>query len=127
MAHVGPTAVPGTAAVDVLDLQLGVAETGEVTALREALAAAGFPPCPAPEPVGSHAAADPGRAARLVCGRSVRRNGGPRCCTATGCGPVRPARPGGTVPGVTRYPGVGPEVGRSSGWSPTIGEAPGDR
>jgi dephospho-CoA kinase len=65
-AHVGPTAVPGTAAEDVLDLQLGVADPVDVEGLRDALADAGFPPCPDPRPAGQHASADPGRPARVV-------------------------------------------------------------
>jgi dephospho-CoA kinase len=64
--HVGPTAVPGMPAVDVLDLQLGVPDAADVTGLRDALASAGFPSCPLPGPIGTHATADPGRPARLV-------------------------------------------------------------
>ena len=66
VAHVGPTAVPGTAAEDVLDLQLGVVDPADVDGLRDALADAGFPPGPDPQPAGRHASADPGRPARVV-------------------------------------------------------------
>ncbi len=64
--HVGPTAVAGMPAADVLDLQLGVPDATDVTELRDALATAGFPPCPTPGAIGTHATADPGRPARLV-------------------------------------------------------------
>jgi dephospho-CoA kinase len=66
VAHVGPTAVPGTAAEDVLDLQLGVVDPADVDGLRDTLADAGFPPGPDPQPAGRHASADPGRPARVV-------------------------------------------------------------
>ncbi len=60
VAHVGPTAVPGLPAADVLDLQLGVASPDDVGALRDRLAGAGFVPAAT-----CYASADPGRAARL--------------------------------------------------------------
>ncbi|MBW4719917.1 dephospho-CoA kinase [Saccharothrix obliqua] len=41
--HIGSTAVPGLAAKDVLDFQLGVSSLEEADELAEALAAAGFP------------------------------------------------------------------------------------
>jgi dephospho-CoA kinase len=41
--HVGPTAVPGTPAPDVLDIELAVAARQGVAGLAEPLAAAGFP------------------------------------------------------------------------------------
>ncbi len=44
VAHVGPTAVPGLAAEDVIDLQLGVDSPADADAARDALADAGFPP-----------------------------------------------------------------------------------
>lgn len=65
--HVGATAVPGLAAEDVIDIQVGVGSETEADALAEPLAAAGFPPCPEPDrsPLGGpgrrHAGADPGR------------------------------------------------------------------
>lgn len=60
VAHVGPTAVPGLPASDVLDLQLGVASADDADALRAPLADAGFIRA---EP--GYASADPGRPARL--------------------------------------------------------------
>jgi dephospho-CoA kinase len=66
VAHVGPTAVPGMPAVDVVDLLLGVSGPADVDAVRDALAEAGFPPEPGPGPAGRHASADPGRPARLA-------------------------------------------------------------
>jgi dephospho-CoA kinase len=41
--HIGSTAVPGLPAKDVIDLQLTVADMDEADALRDPLAAAGFP------------------------------------------------------------------------------------
>lgn len=60
VAHVGPTAVPGLPAPDVLDLQLGVASADDAEALRDPLADAGFVRA---EP--GYASADPARPARL--------------------------------------------------------------
>ena len=57
---------PGPPAEDVLDLQLGVVDPADVDGLRDALADAGFPPGPDPQPAGRHASADPGRPARVV-------------------------------------------------------------
>ncbi len=65
-AHVGPTAVPGMPAADVLDLVLGVDPGAEPGALRAVLAAAGFPPGPGARSSGRFASADPGRPARLL-------------------------------------------------------------
>jgi dephospho-CoA kinase len=67
-AHVGPTAVPGLPAVDVLDVQLAVDPGADVAALRAALDAAGFPRLD--EWTGAagewgHAGADPGRPVRV--------------------------------------------------------------
>jgi dephospho-CoA kinase len=59
--HVGPTAIPGSSAPDVLDLRLTVREPGDAEALRPVLTDAGFPVAPG----GGHASADPGRPARL--------------------------------------------------------------
>lgn len=69
--HVGPTAVPGRAAPDVLDLQLGVADPTAPARLDDALAEAGFPALHGPA---ERASADPGRPARLT----VRRVGSPQ-------------------------------------------------
>lgn len=47
--HVGPTAVPGAPAPDVIDIQVTLGErrtAAEADRLAERLAAAGFPPCP---------------------------------------------------------------------------------
>ncbi|HEY8473621.1 MAG TPA: dephospho-CoA kinase [Natronosporangium sp.] len=78
--HIGPTAVPGLPARDVLDLQLTVESLAAADELAEPLAEAGFPavagadrdePVPAldPDPAGwgkrLHANADPGRPAEL--------------------------------------------------------------
>jgi dephospho-CoA kinase len=60
VAHIGPTAVPGLPAPDVLNLQLGVASADDADALRDRLVDAGFVPA---EP--GYASADPGRPARL--------------------------------------------------------------
>jgi dephospho-CoA kinase len=80
--HVGSTSVPGLAAKDVIDLQLGVASLADADAVAGALGAAGFPlvdraatDTPHPEVDGGrdpgswakrfHAAADPGRLVNL--------------------------------------------------------------
>jgi dephospho-CoA kinase len=77
--HVGSTAVPGLAAKDVIDLQLGVTDLADVDSLRTDLQDAGFPAVPGiwhdnPKPVDPdpahwrkrlHASADPGRAVNL--------------------------------------------------------------
>jgi dephospho-CoA kinase len=73
VAHVGPTAVPGRAAEDVIDVQLGVAEPVDTGALREALERAGFPWCADAEGERRHGTADPGRPARV----HVQRVGSP--------------------------------------------------
>ncbi len=84
VAHVGSTAVPGLPAVDVIDLQLGVATRDDVhevgTRLRDAgfgacgiaagspccdWVAAGSPSRDHPAPVRCYASADPGRPAHL--------------------------------------------------------------
>ncbi|MER5268605.1 dephospho-CoA kinase [Actinosynnema sp. NPDC002837] len=84
--HIGSTAVPGLAAKDVLDFQLGVTSLEEAAELEEALAQAGFPflgdaedsvryEGDAPEGWRKrlHAGADPGRRVNL----HVRVEGGP--------------------------------------------------
>ncbi|GAA3869791.1 dephospho-CoA kinase [Saccharothrix violaceirubra] len=84
--HIGSTAVPGLAAKDVLDLQLGVTSLAEADDLAPALAAAGFPALgpgfdsvryPDDDPTAwhkrSHAGADPKRRVAL----HVRVEGGP--------------------------------------------------
>jgi dephospho-CoA kinase len=77
--HVGPTAVPGLPAPDVVDIQLGVADMAAADAIGDALTGAGLPRVPGnwvdPAPDGRsradtwvkrlHAAADPGRAVNL--------------------------------------------------------------
>ncbi|GAB3595021.1 dephospho-CoA kinase [Angustibacter peucedani] len=81
-AHVGSTSVPGLAAKDVVDLQLGVASFADAEAVTAALGSAGFPlvrgvgtDTPQREMEGGaapdawakrfHASADPGRPAHL--------------------------------------------------------------
>jgi dephospho-CoA kinase len=84
--HIGSTSVPGLAAKDVLDFQLGVRSLDEAAELEEALAQAGFPSLgvaedtvrhegDAPEDWHKrlHAGADPGRRVNL----HVRVEGGP--------------------------------------------------
>ncbi|NUS65526.1 MAG: dephospho-CoA kinase [Saccharothrix sp.] len=84
--HIGSTSVPGLAAKDVLDFQLGVTSLAEAAELEEALTQAGFPSLgvaedsvkhegDAPEDWHKrlHAGADPGRRVNL----HVRVEGGP--------------------------------------------------
>lgn len=85
VSHIGSTAVPGLAAKDVIDLQLGVDSLADADAVRDALQDAGFPHRPDitadnPKPPGSapwlkryHSAADPGRPVHL----HVREVGSP--------------------------------------------------
>lgn len=69
--HVGPTAVPGLPAPDVIDIQVTLDASPDGPAdgrsaaehLAERLAAAGFPPCPGVP--GRHGSADPGRPVNL--------------------------------------------------------------
>ncbi|GAA4887880.1 dephospho-CoA kinase [Saccharopolyspora cebuensis] len=66
--HTGPTAVPGLAAADVLDLQVAVRSADDVAALADPLAEAGFPVVrPGSD---EHRSADPGRPA-TACVRVV--------------------------------------------------------
>ena len=60
VAHVGPTAVPGLPAADVLELLLGVASPADAAALRGPLAGVGFVTGRS-----DYASADPGRPARV--------------------------------------------------------------
>ncbi|AVT40976.1 dephospho-CoA kinase [Plantactinospora sp. BB1] len=84
--HIGSTSVPGLAAKDVVDLQLGVTSLAEADALADRLAEAGFPRCPGqwwdnPRHPGDtsrwekrlHGGADPGRPVNL----HVREIGSP--------------------------------------------------
>ncbi|MCE6994037.1 dephospho-CoA kinase [Saccharothrix sp. S26] len=84
--HIGSTSVPGLAAKDVLDFQLGVKSLDEAAELEEALAQAGFPSLGVGEDAVRHegdapqdwhkrlhAGADPGRRVNL----HVRVEGGP--------------------------------------------------
>lgn len=84
--HIGSTSVPGLAAKDVLDFQLGVTSLEEAAGLEEALASAGFPSLGVGEDTVRyegdapgdwhkrlHAGADPGRRVNL----HVRVEGGP--------------------------------------------------
>ncbi|WP_112272643.1 dephospho-CoA kinase [Lentzea terrae] len=79
--HIGSTAVPGLAAKDVLDFQLGVEDVETADALRDALGQAGFPYLGQYEDTARgegdwskrlHAGADPGRRVNL----HVRVEGG---------------------------------------------------
>ena len=77
--HIGATAVPGVPSLDLLDLQITVADHEAATALPEALAGAGFPVAAesarlGPDPVGEteseaeycpHGNADPGRPVQI--------------------------------------------------------------
>ncbi|KAB1943257.1 dephospho-CoA kinase [Micromonospora sp. ALFpr18c] len=76
--HIGPTAVPGLAADDVIDVQVALPHLADADGpLTDRLAAAGFPRVPGqwwddPRPAGSgrwekrlHGSADPGRPVRL--------------------------------------------------------------
>jgi dephospho-CoA kinase len=77
--HIGSTAIPGMAAKDVLDLQLGVDDLEQADALAEPLRLAGFPRLPVdawdnPHPAGDdlagwrkrlHANADPAQSVNL--------------------------------------------------------------
>lgn len=71
--HIGPTAVPGLPARDMLDIQLGVADPANVDTVAEALAGAGLPRADEETPAwgqradGSrlHGSADPGRPVAL--------------------------------------------------------------
>lgn len=91
--HIGSTSVPGMAAKDVIDLQLGVESLADADAVTRALGAAGFPRVPGVGDDNAHAAldadprrwakrfhggADPGRLAHL----HVREMGGPGWRTA---------------------------------------------
>jgi dephospho-CoA kinase len=78
-SHVGPTAVPGVPADDVLDVQVAV-DRGGVDGARAGLDRAGFPRTAADEPgtreEWRHAGADPGRPLRVhvvVAGSSAWR------------------------------------------------------
>jgi dephospho-CoA kinase len=143
VAHVGPTAVPGWPAVDVVEVLLAVADWAagpEVDRLRAALQDAGFPICPPGETsddrpradhfvaagyLGRHGSADPGRAARLhLC-----RAGSPewrsmlllRDWWRAGTGHKAPVAPG--QPATERSSAVTLERAeawaKSSGWVPT--------
>jgi dephospho-CoA kinase len=73
-AHVGPTAVPGLPAADVLDVQLAVDPGADPAPLRDALDTAGFPRLDTVGPgEWHHAGADPGRPVRV----QVRAAGSP--------------------------------------------------
>lgn len=71
--HVGPTAVPGTPAKDIIDIQLTVDALAEADRLAGALASAGFFRAAAGAEEHVYGSADPGRAARLY----ARLAGGP--------------------------------------------------
>ena len=117
VAHVGPTAVPGLPAADVLDLLLGVASPADADALRGPLAEVGFVPAARP----GYASADPGRPARLQV-REVGSPGwrAPSAC-GTGCGPTPQARAayaGGSDDGAREAAAAA--WAASSGWAPSL-------
>ena len=70
VAHVGPTAVPGLPAADVVDLQVAVDPAGAaapaVEAIRAGLDAAGFPRVDDTEGAWRHGGADPARPLRIA-------------------------------------------------------------
>ena len=137
VAHVGPTAVPGLSAVDVVDLQVAldpgvVDEPGAVEAVRAGLDAAGFPRIGvAAAGEWRHAGADPGRPVRLALRPAgspawradllwrdwLRADGAARSAVP---GPVGRAACGEGVP-ITRAE----EWAASSGWTPSLEELPG--
>ena len=99
VAHVGPTAVPGLPAVDVLDLQVGVDPASSTSRARWRRSGPVSTPPASPgrrpaTPRGSGGTRAPTPAGRCGwrCGRPGRRRGGRPCCGATGCGPTRAAR-----------------------------------
>ena len=104
VAHVGPTAVPGLSAVDVVDLQVGVGVAPPTPArCAGRLAAAGFARTGPPPRRAAAAGADPGRPVRLVlrpAGRPAWRRpavaglaaGGRRGPGRRTRGPGRPSR-----------------------------------
>jgi dephospho-CoA kinase len=80
VAHIGPTAVPGLPADDVLDIQAAIDGTDDAAALdsvRDRLDSAGFPRVAGAEPHSAgewrHGGADPGRPVRI----HVRAAGSP--------------------------------------------------
>ena len=101
-AHVGPTAVPGLPAVDVLDLAArrrpgrrrrdgarprwttpAFPALGPDAGVAGGDAAGGLPG------EREHGGADPGRPVRVHGPGPARRRGARRCCGATGCAPTR--------------------------------------
>ena len=64
--HVGPTAVPGLPASDLLELQVTVGSTEDADAITDALAHAGFPPLPRDGGPHEYGGADPARPVRLA-------------------------------------------------------------
>ncbi|HEX5812397.1 MAG TPA: dephospho-CoA kinase [Pseudonocardia sp.] len=141
VAHVGPTAVPGLSAVDVVDLQVAlhsgvVDDPGAVEAVRAGLDAAGFPRIGAAA-VGEwrHAGADPGRPVRLV----LRPAGSPSWRADLLWRDW--LRADAVARGECREPSVDPRAGQcavtrhaitraeewaaSSGWTPSLEELPG--
>ena len=65
-AHVGPTAVPGMPAVDVVEISLAVEPCADPAAVRARLDRAGFPHLgEGPPGTGPHAGTDPGRPVRV--------------------------------------------------------------
>ena len=79
--HVGPTSVPGLAAEDLIELQVGVRqlENADEPKVAGALAAQGFPRAQATPQDRLHGAADPGQPPWSTCARSAAP-GGARLC-----------------------------------------------
>ncbi len=106
--HVGSTAVAGLDAVDMLDLQVTVADLSAADALAEPLAAAGFPRIeqidhdlpkpsygaggetdPAVWSMRLHGSADRGALPVWLCESMGGPGSSSPCSCATGCGPMR--------------------------------------
>ena len=109
--HVGSTAVPGLAAKDVLDLQLGVEDLAAAERIAPLLADAGFPSWPGVSPTtpsprtrtrrtggsGCTATRTPAGPSTSTSAPSGPRAGGLRSASGTGCATTRP-------PGPTTWP-----------------------
>jgi dephospho-CoA kinase len=127
VAHVGPTAVPGLPAPDVLDLQVAVdadrAGPDVVETVRSGLDAAGFPRLGDVRDGWWHGGADPGRPVRVV----VRMVGSPEWRAALlwrdwlRADETAPSAHPAGEPMFTRVE----DWAASSGWTPSLDELPG--
>ena len=99
-AHIGATSVPGLPAMDVIELQLGVASPADADTVRDALQDIGFPALPGigcadrPPvrrrlPSASTATPTPDGPSTCTSARWIAR-GRRACWSATGCAPTRP-------------------------------------